>query len=65
MLWSQMHDDEPSATPALLDTADSLLSSRDPAATALLTLREPREDDELAMDAVFIDGREPLPGERC
>jgi hypothetical protein len=26
LLWSQMHGDEPSATPALLDVADSLLS---------------------------------------
>jgi Zinc carboxypeptidase len=26
MLWSQMHGDEPSATPALLDVADTLLS---------------------------------------
>ena len=36
LLWSQMHGDEPSATPALLDMADYLLSSRDPAALALL-----------------------------
>jgi len=36
LLWSQMHGDEPSATPALLDMADYLLSSRDPAAGALL-----------------------------
>ena len=27
LLWSQMHGDEPSATPALLDLADYLLSS--------------------------------------
>ncbi len=30
MLWSQMHGDEPSATPALLDVADYLLSSPEP-----------------------------------
>jgi hypothetical protein len=36
LLWSQMHGDEPSATPALLDIADFLLSSPDPAAAALL-----------------------------
>ncbi|MCM2256330.1 MAG: hypothetical protein NDJ94_11740 [Vicinamibacteria bacterium] len=29
MLWSQMHGDEPSATPALLDLADFLLSRQD------------------------------------
>jgi len=29
MLWSQMHGDEPSATPALLDLADYLLSRRE------------------------------------
>lgn len=29
MLWSQMHGDEPSATPALLDVADFLLSRPD------------------------------------
>jgi len=34
LLWSQMHGDEPSATPALLDTADYLLS--DPAGSAVL-----------------------------
>jgi hypothetical protein len=36
LLWSQMHGDEPSATPALLDMAHFLLSSPDPAASALL-----------------------------
>ena len=36
LLWSQMHGDEPSATPALLDLAGFLLASPDPAATALL-----------------------------
>lgn len=36
LLWSRMHGDEPTATPALLDMADFLLSSADPAATALL-----------------------------
>jgi len=37
LLWSQMHGDEPSATPALLDLADWLLSHRDePAARAIL-----------------------------
>ena len=36
-LWSQMHGDEPSATPALLDIADYLLShADDPAAAAIL-----------------------------
>src|SRR5688500_14926922 len=30
LLWSQMHGDEPSATPALLDVARHLLTSRDP-----------------------------------
>ena len=29
MLWSQMHGDEPSATPALLDIADFLLANSD------------------------------------
>jgi hypothetical protein len=29
LLWSQMHGDEPAATPALLDLADYLLSNRD------------------------------------
>lgn len=32
LLWSQMHGDEPSATPALLDIADYLLSNTDQAA---------------------------------
>ena len=32
MLWSQMHGDEPSATPALLDIADYLLANSDQAA---------------------------------
>ncbi|MDX2429096.1 MAG: M14 family zinc carboxypeptidase [Xanthomonadales bacterium] len=32
MLWSQMHGDEPSATPALLDIADFLLANSDQAA---------------------------------
>lgn len=32
LLWSQMHGDEPSATPALLDLAEYLLSHRDDAA---------------------------------
>lgn len=37
MLWSQMHGDEPSATPALLDLADYLLShSNEPAPRAIL-----------------------------
>ena len=31
LLWSQMHGDEPSATPALLDIADYLLSNSDDA----------------------------------
>jgi hypothetical protein len=30
MLWSQMHGDEPSATPALVDLADTLLGSDSP-----------------------------------
>lgn len=34
--WSQMHGDEPSATPALLDIADFLLSSPDPGAASIL-----------------------------
>lgn len=37
LLWSQMHGDEPSATPALLDLADFLLRRADqPAAAAIL-----------------------------
>jgi hypothetical protein len=37
LLWSQMHGDEPSATPALLDAADYLLSrAQDPAAAVIL-----------------------------
>ncbi|MCG6922111.1 MAG: hypothetical protein LJF15_13660 [Acidobacteria bacterium] len=36
LLWSQMHGDEPSATPALLDIADFVLSSPDPQAAAIL-----------------------------
>jgi hypothetical protein len=37
LLWSQMHGDEPSATPALLDIAHVLLSRADePAAAAIL-----------------------------
>ncbi len=37
LLWSQMHGDEPSATPALLDLADYLLAHRaDPDAAAVL-----------------------------
>ena len=37
LLWSQMHGDEPSATPALLDIADFLLSRADePEAAAIL-----------------------------
>jgi hypothetical protein len=37
LLWSQMHGDEPSATPALLDVADFLLSNADrPATRAIL-----------------------------
>ena len=36
LLWSQMHGDEPSATPALLDVADFLLSSPTPEAQAIL-----------------------------
>jgi hypothetical protein len=30
LLWSQMHGDEPSATPALVDLADTLLGSDAP-----------------------------------
>jgi hypothetical protein len=36
LLWSQMHGDEPSATPALLDLARHLLTSSDPAARRIL-----------------------------
>jgi hypothetical protein len=36
MLWSQMHGDEPSATPALLDVADHLLRSQEPHARRIL-----------------------------
>ena len=37
LLWARMHGDEPSATPALLDLADHLLSRRDdPAARRIL-----------------------------
>jgi hypothetical protein len=37
LLWSQMHGDEPSATPALLDAAEYLLAhAQDPAAAAIL-----------------------------
>jgi hypothetical protein len=37
LLWSQMHGDEPSATPALLDVADYILQRADqPAARAIL-----------------------------
>jgi hypothetical protein len=37
LLWSQMHGDEPSATPALLDLVDYLLTHRvDPDASAVL-----------------------------
>ncbi len=37
LLWSQMHGDEPSATPALLDLADFLLGRpEDPGAAAIL-----------------------------
>lgn len=37
LLWSQMHGDEPSATPALLDIADYLLAhADDPAVRAIL-----------------------------
>jgi hypothetical protein len=37
LLWSQMHGDEPSATPALLDVADYLLAhAQEPAAAAIL-----------------------------
>ncbi len=36
LLWSQMHGDEPSATPALLDVADTLLGSDGPEAKAIL-----------------------------
>jgi hypothetical protein len=37
LLWSQMHGDEPSATPALLDLADYLLRhAQEPAAKAIL-----------------------------
>lgn len=40
MLWSQMHGDEPSATPALLDFIDFLLDRREEDATARLVLDE-------------------------
>jgi hypothetical protein len=36
LLWSQMHGDEPSATPALLDVADTLLSSDAPEPRSIL-----------------------------
>ncbi|HEY7508882.1 MAG TPA: M14 family zinc carboxypeptidase [Vicinamibacteria bacterium] len=36
LLWSQMHGDEPSATPALLDVARHLLASGDPASRRIL-----------------------------
>jgi hypothetical protein len=36
LLWSQMHGDEPSATPALLDVAFTLLASDSPEARAVL-----------------------------
>jgi hypothetical protein len=36
LLWSQMHGDEPSATPALLDLADSLLAWDAPEPRAIL-----------------------------
>jgi hypothetical protein len=36
LLWSQMHGDEPSATPALLDVAEYLLDRDDPVAKAIL-----------------------------
>ena len=36
LLWSQMHGDEPSATPAVLDVARHLLTSSDPAARRIL-----------------------------
>jgi len=36
LLWSQMHGDEPSATPALLDLADTLLAWDAPAPRAIL-----------------------------
>jgi hypothetical protein len=36
LLWSQMHGDEPSATPALLDVAFTLLASDAPEARAIL-----------------------------
>jgi Zinc carboxypeptidase len=36
LLWSQMHGDEPSATPALLDLTRYLLEASDPAAAAIL-----------------------------
>jgi hypothetical protein len=36
LLWSQMHGDEPSATPALLDLADTLLSWDAPETRAVL-----------------------------
>jgi hypothetical protein len=36
LLWSQMHGDEPSATPALVDVADTLLGSDAPEARAIL-----------------------------
>jgi hypothetical protein len=36
LLWSQMHGDEPSATPALLDLAGTLLASDQPEARVIL-----------------------------
>jgi hypothetical protein len=36
LLWSQMHGDEPSATPALLDLADTLLATDAPEHRAIL-----------------------------
>ncbi len=36
LLWSQMHGDEPSATPALLDLADTLLAWDAPASRSIL-----------------------------
>ena len=36
LLWSQMHGDEPSATPALLDVAETLLAGGTPALDAVL-----------------------------
>jgi len=54
LLWSQMHGDEPSATPALLDIADYLLRHRDePSASSIL-----REFTLLMIPMLNPDGAE-------